>query len=241
MARTIGGFGYVRAPQDGRDHRYRMAGAMVQMRALAGKPTPRKRQYTEGPILNQGMKPHCVTFSGLGFQNAAPMMRSDGFETTKAYDWCQRNDEWPGENYDGTSVRALMKFLQEFGYISNYVWGQSPQEAIEWMNGGYGTVIIGTYWYPQMDNVDSKGFIQFPGALATPIGGHAYRVNWYDKEKGGLLIVNSWGHNWGMQRRNGDLTGTAYMRIDDFARLLREDGEIAAATQQRIKPLALAA
>jgi hypothetical protein len=233
MARTFG-FGYLRAPKDGRDFRYLMRSAMPQV----GKPAPRKVAYHEGKLLDQGQWPHCVAYSGLGFMNAAPMMRAEDYQTTAIYQEAQRNDEWEGEEYDGTSVRALMKVMALRRYITSYVWGQSADEAISWMNGGYGTAIVGTNWYGSMDDVDNDGFIREPNTLATPIGGHAYRVNWWDAKKKGFLIINSWGPYWGMPKKT-TLTGTAYMSRALFDRLIREDGEITAATQQRVLPVAV--
>lgn len=238
MARNIGGFGMLPAPKDGRDAGYRMLAAMPQVRELAGKPKPRTRAYTEGPQLDQGMKPHCVSFSGLGFMNAAPLMRSEGWETTTIYNECQRNDEWPGENYDGTSVRALMKVMSARGYISSYVWGHTVDEAIEWILGGYGTVIVGTNWYESMDEVPASGIMRLPGTMATPIGGHAYRWRWYDKKDRVFWVPNTWGYRWGTPKKGGSYTGWAKLRYEDAERLLREWGEIAAATQVKIKPVA---
>lgn len=233
MSRNIGGFGRLPAPTDARDLEFLMRSAMPQIRAAA-PPTPRKRAYTEGARLDQGMKPHCVAFSGLGFMNAAPLMKSDGFETQRVYDECQRVDEWPGENYDGTSVRALMRIMQSRGWISSYTWGSSIDEITAWMNGGFGTIIVGTNWYASMDEVDRAGFMRMPGSVATPIGGHAYRLNWYDKTKGGYLVVNSWGDSWGIVKGTRQ-TGTAYMSREALARLLRESGEVAGPTQVPLK------
>jgi len=238
MARETGGFGRLVAPKDGRDFNFLMRSVMPQIRALTGKPKPRKRAYTEAKErLNQGNKPHCVSFSGKGNMLAAPLMSDPGYETTVIYNECQRHDEWPGENYDGTSVRALMKVLSDRGWISGYVWGQTVEEATAWMNGGYGTIIIGTNWYASMDDIGEDGFIKLPGSMATPVGGHAYRVNWYDAKKNGYLVINSWGYQWGIPRRTGDHTGTAYLRREDFERLLHEEGEITAPTQVKVKPV----
>jgi hypothetical protein len=154
------------------------------------------------------------------------------------YFLAQKHDEWEGENYDGSSVNGGMKALRLFGHIENYVWFRNVDEIIEWTNGGYGTVVIGSVWYASMDDVDSKGFIQLPGTLATPIGGHAYRVNWYDKARGGFLVVNSWGALWGQRKRDGSHTGTAYLSPQSAQRLFfDEEGEVAAPTQIHVKPV----
>lgn len=233
MARTHG-FGYLRAPKDGRDFKYLMRSAIPQLAPVK----PRKVAYHEGKILDQGSHPHCVSYSGLGFMRAAPMMRAENYQTTEVYNECQRHDEWIGESYDGTSVRGLMKVMTTRGYISSYVWGQSSDEAIAWMNGGHGTIIIGTNWYASMDSVDQNGFIVEPSSISTPIGGHAYRVNWWDAKRHGFLIVNSWGEYWGTLAKN-TLTGKAYMSRALFDRLIAEDGEVTAASQVRLQPVTI--
>ena len=243
MAREQG-FGYLPPPPDGRNHRYLGVAARAQLNEqLGAKPTPRKRAYNEGPRLNQGRKPHCVGYSVKGFLNAAPIMSKHEAEPTadQLYFTAQEHDEWPGRNYEGSSVRGGCEAGRVHGVVESYAWFRSGTEAAEWTNGGYGTIIIGTYWYPQMDDVDGKGFMQMPGSLATPIGGHAYRVNWFDKAVGGWLVVNSWGFTWGIRKRDGTLTGTAYMTMDAFEQLcFREEGECAAPTQLRIKPVRVA-
>lgn len=237
MARELGGFGRLVAPVDARDKRFLMRGAMPQMRQKVGVPLPRVMSYHEPPDrLNQGNTPKCVSFSGKGFILAAPIMKDPGYDTDNIYTLCQRNDEWPGEDYDGTSVRALMTVLKMKKWISSYVWGQTVDEALTWMNGGYGTLIIGTNWYASMDAVDPNGFIKEPSSTDTPIGGHAYRVNWFDRKRDGFLIVNSWGRDWGMAdpHHAGQLAGMAYMRRVLLERLLKEDGEITAPTQVKL-------
>lgn len=240
MSRLLGGFGRLVAPKDDRDGNFLMRTIAPQIRAVAA-PTPRRRAYKE-PLyrLNQGNTPHCVAFAGKGFTLAAPILQDPGYDPVTIYNECQKLDEWDGENYDGTSVRALMKALAARKWISGYVWGQSIDEATAWMNNGFGTIIIGTNWYASMDNVLPDGFIQSPQPTDTPIGGHAYRVNWFDARKDGYLIFNSWGDQWGITTPGKPgLSGTGYLRRSDFERLLREDGEITAATQVKIKPVTL--
>jgi hypothetical protein len=237
MPRTIGGFGRLIAPKDERDNQYRMRAMQPLLGPLV---PPRTHAYHEPhQRLNQGTLPHCVAFAGKGFVLAAPIMQDPGYDTTAIYHLCQDMDEWPGSEYDGTSVRALMKVLTAKHWISGYVWGQSIEEVTTWMNHGFGTVIVGTNWYASMDDVDSKGFIQAPPSTATPIGGHAYRINWYDAKKDGYLVVNSWGLSWGtlMDHSTVVRTGMAYLSRDLLIRLMTEDGEIASATQQKIQPV----
>lgn len=231
----IGSFGRLPAPPDGRDNLFRMASAMRQLTAAA-PPKPRKARYREGPLLDQGSKPHCVAFSGAGFLYGAPIMTKPGtVSTANIYNLCQKADEWPGENYDGTSVRALMKVLQAQEHINSYVWGQTVDEMVAWILGGYGTVIVGTNWYAEMDNVDADDVVQMPGSFAWPIGGHAYRIVWWDKKKDRALVRNSWGPLWGILKRDGTRSGEAWLTREAVERLLHEEGEIAAATQVRVK------
>lgn len=240
MPRIIGGFGRLASPPDERDGHFLMRVVAPQIRAVK-PPTPRRRQYNEPHYrLNQGNTPHCVAYAGKGFTLAAPITQDPGYDPVTIYNECQKADEWDGENYDGTSVRALMKVLTERKWITGYVWGQSIDEAAAWMDGGYGTIIIGTNWYSAMDNVGTDGFIESPRPTDTPVGGHAYRVNWYDARKDGYLVYNSWGDEWGVPIvGQPTLTGTGYLRRADFERLLREDGEITAATQVKIKAVKL--
>jgi C1A family cysteine protease len=239
----VNNFGRIYAPPDARDLRFRMMPAMAQINAEVAKPKPRKRAYNLGPLLDQGDTPQCVGYSTRGFLEAAPIMTKHAVEpsATAIYRGAQERDEWPGTNYDGTSVRGAMKYLTDAKEISGYVWGQSLAEAITWMNNGYGTCIVGTNWYVQMSDVDDRGFMREPASnMDTPIGGHAWHVIWYDQKKNALLMRNSWGKYFGQALKNGDRNGFAYVRLEFMERLLREDGEIAAPTQIKIAPVKLA-
>jgi hypothetical protein len=234
-------FGRLAAPPDARDLSYTMRAVMPQVKD-ATAPTPRLRPYKDGPLLDQGNTPQCVGYSTRGFLDGAPLMSkpTEGPTATEIYRGAQTLDEWPGTNYDGTSVRGAMKYLSKAGVISGYAWGQSLEDAIKWMNGGYGTIVVGTNWYANMSYVDKDGYmLPPPSSLSTPIGGHAWRWNWYDAKNKAILMRNSWGHDFGYPIRDGIPSGYAYVKLALAERLLAEDGEIAAATQVKIKPVAL--
>lgn len=142
-------------------------------------------------------------------------------------------------NYDGTSVRGAMKALTDDGQIGSYVWGQTVDEAIAWLIGGYGTLITGTDWFAEMSDVDSKGFMREPAPSGTtPIGGHAWRIVWFDAKLQAFIMRNSWGnaYGWPMRGSSDKLSGYARIRKDFLEWLLRRDGELAAPVQVRLKP-----
>lgn len=234
-------FGRLRAPLDGRDFRFMMRAMTPQIIAVSGKPKPRTSPYRLGPVLDQGQTSQCVGYASRSFLDAAPIMSKAivGPSATDIYRAAQELDEWPGTNYDGTSVRAAMKVLQAGGHCPSYVWGQTIDDAIAWMNGGYGTIIVGTNWYAEMSSVDSDGFMREPASsLTTPLGGHAWLWVWYDAKRKGILMRNSWGHDFGqVQRGKTGLSGTAYLRPEFAKRLLLEDGECAAPTQVKVTPV----
>ncbi len=226
------GYGRIVSPEDSRD--FLLHAALPQVRA-AVQPVPRLAPYREQRVVDQGETPQCVGYAGRGFLNAAPMMsrRDQPPTATDLYLAAQRAAGIPPSE-DGATVRGLMKALKAAGLISSYVWGQNVADAITWMNGGFGSVIVGTWWYPEMEEVDAQGFIVEPAATSEPVDGHCYRINWYHAPSDSFLMVNSWGELWGKPRADGTPSGMAFMRRRLFERLLREDGEIAAPTQVRL-------
>jgi C1A family cysteine protease len=89
-----------------------------------------------------------------------------------------------------------------------------------------------------MSYVDSKGFMQEPPrAMATPIGGHAWRVVWYDAKKDAFLMRNSWGREFGFPDKTGQPSGYAWMRRAFLDWLLPRDTEMAGPTQVKLKPV----
>ena len=139
---------------------------------------------------------------------------------TEAYGWCQRNDEWPGEDYDGTSVRAGAKYLQSRGLISEYTWAWEL-DPIVYAILEVGPVVVGTNWYESMFWPDSRGNVTLSGNV---VGGHAWLVDGINTERRMFRAKNSWGRQWGFN-------GFFYLPFDVMQRLIREDGEACLAVE----------
>src|SRR4051812_13317178 len=80
-------------------------------------------------VLDQGDSSECVAFAWTHFLLAAPTThKAGGLGDTPnkfadgLYRRAQQVDEWPGEDYDGTSVRAGAKVLQADGRLLEYRW-----------------------------------------------------------------------------------------------------------------------
>lgn len=139
---------------------------------------------------------------------------------SNVYDRARRVDEWPGENYEGTSVRAGAKVLQSEGLISEYRWTTDVHVLAEAVLTT-SPVVVGTWWFEEMFYPTVDGMLQVSGADA---GGHAYLVNGVSLKSELFRIKNSWGREWGMG-------GHAYITFDDMERLLRMDGEACLAVE----------
>lgn len=212
------GLGRLYAPDD-RDRLF-----LLQPKPEAAQVT-RRTWFTRG-VLDQGAKPHCVAFSGVKWLTTHPV-KNKACDTTELYQECQRADEWPGEDYDGTSVRALFKVLKGRGVVSEYRWAFAAGPAIEHILTT-GPLVLGTVWTSMMSQPDKHDYI-YPGGVEQ--GGHAYLAIGADREKknpdgttGAVRILNSWGRDWA-----GD--GRAFLSFDHLDYLIRHRGEAAMGTE----------
>ena len=131
---------------------------------------------------DQGRTPQCVAYAWCHWIEDGPVLHR-GIHPLVApkliYENAQKLDEWPGENYDGTSVRAGAKYLKNINKISGYLWAYDVQTLVNTVLN-VGPVVVGTNWYYNMFFPDKTGLIKATGKLA---GGHAYVLNGVDTVK----------------------------------------------------------
>lgn len=179
---------------------------------------------------DQGPTPHCVAYAGLGLLTAHPVSNAQ-LHVMTLYDECQKQDQWPGEEYDGTSVLGLMRVLKARGLVSEYRWTTSADVVMAHVLE-HGPVVIGVTWHRDMFTPTGHGYITPTGPAegghaVLIVGANATRQN-PDGTTGALRILNSWGGGWGEG-------GRAWITRDDLDRLLKDRGEAAAVTEVRAR------
>lgn len=194
----------------------------------------RHRFWNSGGVLDQGDSSMCVGFAGWGWLAGGPVVNRPAFTPADLYQWARASDEWPGEDYEGTSTLGLMKALKEKGYIDEYLWATDAETLVAWVLTT-GPVLVGTNWYMDFftPTVTRRGEFLFPNKSELA-GGHEWRIVGADRDKacpdgtrGAVRMVNSWGTGWGEQ-------GRAWMTLPVLQRLLdEEEGE--AVTCREIK------
>jgi len=199
---------------DGRDQNY-------PMRALlAAVAVPGSRTWYTRSILDQSIRPWCVAYAWAGWQIASPTRTIHYSPPDWLYNEAQKVDEWPGEGYDGTSVRAGVKVLQAAGKVSEYRWAVTVEDIRQWLLTR-GTVVLGTDWHRSMFEPGADGFVHPDGNIA---GGHAYLcIGWSERRKA-FRCLNSWGTGFGQH-------GRFWLGSVDLAILLHENGEACAAVE----------
>jgi len=168
---------------------------------------------------DQGKTSECVGYSWYAMLRALPLLQREPLPETIYHD-AQRLDEWEGEDYDGTSVRAGAKALQVAGKIRTYAWAFELEAALNWL-AIKGPVVLGTDWLQDMFTPGADGIVRVSGSVA---GGHAYLALGYDDKAKLLICQNSWSTAWGK-------SGRFFIRYADADRLIKEGGEACTATE----------
>lgn len=197
------------------------------IRELIG--TPRPRSYTWGvpgglsQVLDQGSEGACVGFAWAGERAARPVAKpTTDADALAVYRHAQTLDEWPGEDYSGTSVLAGAKAAQARGWLRSYRWAFGLDDVLATL-GTYGPVVLGIPWFDSMYDPTPRD--ARTGRVAATItvsgsvvGGHAILARGVNLRREEVVLRNSWGSGWGDR-------GDAAVSFADLDRLLRERGE----------------
>jgi hypothetical protein len=176
-----------------------------QFRALTLAPTEQlvTKTWRRGQAYDQGSTPQCVAYTGKGILNTAPLSGYVDYDVRSRYDpaaWysaAQMYDEWPGENYDGTSALGLCKALKVLGFLNQYRWCFGLEETLVTLSH-LGPVAIGVGWRTGMWDTDSNGFIR---AVGGDEGGHEVELIGINVPGQYVIGMNSWGPYWGVNGR----------------------------------------
>lgn len=190
-----------------------------QIRPLLASTEPRKEYaYWHGSaFLDQGSTSMCVEYAWHHYVQAGrvrPRAKYPYWTVGEPYHAMQKIDEWPGEDYDGTSVRAGAKLMQEMGFITEYRWAWDLETVVDAVTR-LGPVVVGTNWYDDMFDPDQRGIVR---ATGYNLGGHAWLIDGANRKHGMARAKNSWGRSWGKN-------GRFWIPFEDLEKLINEDGE----------------
>ncbi len=203
---------------DPRSRRFAAVGALIDTGL-----EPRTKTWRTYPrAWNQGSTSECTCYAAKRLLNCSPLRGSIepevrlNLDTTEIYNYAQSIDEWPGTDYDGTSVLAAAKSVQQRGLIAGYRWCFGLDDVLR-VASWYGPVEIGVSWYESMftPNLNGRLVVDTASGLA---GGHAVAIIGVNTSNKTVIISNSWGRSWGDD-------GRCTMKWDDLNLLLEDWGE----------------
>lgn len=196
----------------------------------------------EVPVLDQGTEGACTGYGLATVANYLLRRRrvvpdADPVSPRMLYDLARRYDEWPGENYSGSSARGAMKGWHKHGVCPEELYRSYPHrpdrkgltqertsEARRRPLGAYFRVnhrdIVAMHsaiaevgvLYATCVVHEGWNAVRPNGSIQLtdqPLGGHAVAIVAYDDE--GFWIQNSWGPDWGR-------AGFARIGYDDWLR-----------------------
>ncbi len=201
--------------------------------------------YAYRPKYDQGSEGACVGFASSWMVS---IFNRRFYDARWLYKSAQQIDEWEGDSYSGTSVRAGMDVLREVGHRRNVRgvsqppdmahgivanrWATNVDEVRACVAAG-GPVVLGINWYTNFDKPAPRrgadGFVPNRpewyigvGDLGTVRGGHAICVYGASDRRQAVKLVNSWGTRYQL----------VWLPYSVLARLLSEDGEATIVTDR---------
>lgn len=157
------------------------------------------RYYKAGGITDQGSEGRCTGDCRLNFLTASPIRSFPNLtfaqRNQKAHEFYkdnQRNDEWSGESYSGSSVSAACRCLVRDGFIKSAGVTSKFDEMVWWLLYR-SPLMISTPWFEGMYRTNSQGFIRPSG---RKVGGHAILARAITQWRT-MILRNSWGASFG--------------------------------------------
>lgn len=190
--------------------------------------SPRPKFWQEGVVLDQGREGACVGYGWTAellaepfSPNPQPLVADAETYATQAYRRAKLIDQWPGEDYEGTSVLAGAKIMMQDGNIGGYRWCFGASDVRDAVIA-LGPVVIGVPWYSGMYSTPRNGLVSVTGAK---VGGHCLIITGYHPEyeiDGKKREVFRWRNSWG---ESYGINGSAFITFDNLAALLKDGGE----------------
>ena len=195
--------------------------ALIEVAALSDVEGYRRIKV---PVLDQGREGACTGFALATVANYLLSMRgkkptADEVSAAMLYQMAKRYDEWPGEDYDGSSARGAMKGWHKHGACAAKIWEDNGGTLNDAVAADALKRPLGAYFrVNHRDLVAMHAAITEVGVLSATarvhsgwmnvqpgdenieyqsdlVGGHAFAIVGYDHE--GFWIQNSWGPDWG--------------------------------------------
>jgi hypothetical protein len=184
-------------------------------------------------VLDQGDLGSCTGNAGVAAIYHEPYVAREvkpwSYPATEAgavqlYSDATAADVWPGTwppDDTGSDGLAIGQTLKAKGIISGYLWAFTVAEALTTLMTT--PLLTGIPWYNSMFDADRSGVVPVVRDSGVA-GGHELCVDEYTVPASGVPMVggpNSWGTGWG----DG---GRWYLRVDDWAWLLSQRGDVTA-------------
>jgi len=176
-----------------------------------------------GQVLNQGQEGACVGFSIAAATNRLlrkRQLRANPVSTRMLYEMARKFDEWPGEDYSGSSIRGGIRGFWHNGVCLESDWPYSASNRHGDLTVDRAKkareVALGAYYRLRPDVNDYHAALNEAGVLCVSahvhngwmsarggriaydpdrLGGHAFAIVGYDEN--GFWVQNSWGTGWG--------------------------------------------
>ena len=180
-----------------------------------------------GRVLDQGTEGACTGFGLASVINLLNMKHGQAFEASPRmlYEMARKHDEWPGEDYAGSSCRGAIRGWKNMGVCSSTDWKYVSKKRDEVLTIERAMAArenpLGAYYRLRPNIVDYHAALNEVEAIYVsgrvhsgwnnpkksgqglaivqpnprPTGGHAFAIVGYNEL--GFIVQNSWGEKWG--------------------------------------------